>query len=166
MIDLLMWIIDSRVDEVTCYGNKLCDLGPYKGADCMVAILKFRNGAVAKHLTTAGCVRPQMHQLHVYGQRATFLNEYPNARIYLGTEGEKDTVEVRLEAHAAKGGLISRLVDAIETDSEPPCNVYESADVVAVCEACDASMREGRPVRMEYSWKESRTRLNPADPFG
>jgi predicted dehydrogenase len=164
MIDLLTWIIDDRVEEVTCYGNKFCDMGPYRHADCMVALLKFRNGAVAKHLTSIGCIRPHMHQLHIYGRRATFLNQYPDARIYLG-DTDKDMVEFKLEAFGSKGRLITRFIDAIEKGIQPPCGIYETADVVAVCEACSESLRQGRPVRVQYPWKELRSQVDPSDPF-
>jgi predicted dehydrogenase len=150
LIDLLRWIINDEVEEVFCYGNNKCMGKYFKMPDCMVSVLKFRKGCVAKTLTTLACKRPQFHNLQIYGTKATFVNGYDKGEIYNGTD-RTSAKNIKLPYPGVeKGVLINHFIDCIIRNKQPIVDVYEAVNTVAVCIAAMESFKIGKPVKVRY----------------
>ncbi|HIE53529.1 MAG TPA: Gfo/Idh/MocA family oxidoreductase [Armatimonadetes bacterium] len=149
-LDLLCWLIGDRVVEVTAYGNKKCvEPFGFEVYDCIVAILKFQQGAIAKSLTTLAAARPGFRYLALYGTRGTYLNTpYPaqNLIVTETTQQQWQSLTVPPAETEPRVALIQDLLDAIERDTQPLVNLAEAAQVAAVCIAAFESVQQGRPV--------------------
>ena len=87
LIDLMRWLLGQEVTEVTGMGaDRLTAGSRYRYPDTIVNLLRFAGGTLAKTLTTLGPCRPQIHALSVYGTRATFVNDTPDAKLFCGDQ--------------------------------------------------------------------------------
>lgn len=153
LIDLLRWLVDE-VAEAMCYATYgVLSTVEAKSPDCMLAVLKFRNGAIAKSMTNMAAQRPAIHNLVLYGSKGVFVNGRPNGWLYRGEGTEPEPVTATYgpaepgSGHKTVGAR--HLLDCIEHDEEPLVDVYEGARSIAVCDAIYESFRTGRPVKVE-----------------
>jgi predicted dehydrogenase len=153
LLDLLLWLIGD-VEEAFCYSTwGGLTQQEAKSPDCMMSVLRFKNGCVAKAMTNMAVQRPALHNLILYGTKGVFINDKPDGLLYRGYKSAGEPVK---EAYAAKTGVMGKkavgivhLLDCIERDEEPLVNVMEGARVIAVCDAINESARSGKPVVVE-----------------
>jgi len=153
MIDLLRWIVGD-VAEAFCYGTRgILTEGQAQSPDCMLAVLKFENGAIAKSMTNLAVQRPALHHLVLYGTEGVFVNDRPFGRLYRGPARESEPVATPYESVGRSAGqkaaAVGHLLDCIERDEPPLVDVYEGARAIAVCDAIFNSYKMGEPVRVE-----------------
>ncbi|MBM4081908.1 MAG: Gfo/Idh/MocA family oxidoreductase, partial [Planctomycetes bacterium] len=139
LVDLLLWLIGD-VDEAFGYASRaVLTAEESRSPECMLAVLRFRNGCVAKTMTNMAVQRPALHNLILYGTQGVFINARPDGLLYRGHKGEpeliKDAYGPATTRTGAKGVSIDNLLTAIERDEEPLVNVREGARAVAVCDA-------------------------------
>lgn len=153
MIDLLLWMLGD-VEEAFCYSTNGV-LGPDEAVspDCMLSILRFESGSIAKSMTNMVVQRPPLHHLILYGTEGTLINGEADAFVYRSPAGEPERM---VEEPQSAGGTalgkaagLSHLLDCIERDEEPLVNVSEGARAIAVCDAINRSASTGRPERVE-----------------
>ena len=152
LIDLLLWIVGD-VEEAFCYTAR-GELEPTesRSPDCMLSILRFRNGCVGKAMTNMAVQRPALHNFILYGTRGVFVNDRPDGILYRGHQGEPEPVKEIYGAAAGAGQKVvgvAHLLDCIERDEAPLVDVREGARAIAVCDAINESYRTGKPVRVE-----------------
>ena len=153
LIDLLRWIV-GEIDEAFCYSTRgILSEAEAKSPDCMLAILRFRNGAVAKSMTNMAAQRPALHQFVLYGTKGVFINRKPDGVLYRGETSEPEPVTARYApadtGQGQKAAAVAHLLDCIENDAEPLVNVVDGARSVAVCDAIYQSSLRGVPVQVE-----------------
>jgi len=152
LIDLLRWIV-GEVEEAFCYASRgLLSEAEAKSPDCMLAVLRLQNGAVAKAMTNMCVQRPALHNFILYGTKGVFINDRPHGLLYRGERAEPEPVTAAYGATAGgptqKGAALGHLLDCIERDERPLVDVYEGARSIAVCQAINDSLRTGRPVKV------------------
>ncbi len=153
LIDLLRWIV-AEVEEAFCYSTYgVLTEKEAKSPDCMLAILRLENGAVAKAMTNMAAQRPALHNFILYGTKGVFINAKPDGILYRGEKSEPEPVIAKYGAADTGSGQkavgIGHLLDAIERDEEPLVSVYEGARTIAVCDAIFESHQTGRPAKVE-----------------
>jgi len=150
-VDVVQWIVDSPPVEVMAYGNGIALAAHGRDVtDCVVAIIRFQSGCVAKTFVTMGSARPGFRNVQVYGTKKTFVTP-PD-----GGEGTVSDIETRkwrpLELGEAgrdtRVALVADLLDAIKTDGQPQVDVVQAARATAICVAAFDSLRTGEPVRV------------------
>jgi len=72
-VDLLRWLLDDEVVEVTGMANGLA-FPEYPESDASVILLRFRSGVIGKVVTAFGFGRPQDHSVRVYGSERCIEN--------------------------------------------------------------------------------------------
>lgn len=152
MIDLLLWILGERPAVATAFGNAIVTAGTGVAFDdCVVALLKFPSGAIAKVTANFGCVFPHHHNLTVYGTTATFVHDRLGARVYDSRDPEAEPRAIT-EAYpgAAKGDMLPAFVRSILDDTAPEVTQAEVLDAMTVSIAIVESARLGRPVAIQY----------------
>jgi len=153
LIDLLLWMIGD-VEEAFCYASRAV-LSPdvSRSPECMLAVLRFANGCVAKSMTNMAVQRPALHNLILYGTSGVFINGRPDGILYRGhksgPEPITDTYGPADSSTGQKGVGMANLLDCIERDEEPLVNVREGARAVAVCDAIYESMCTGKPAPVQ-----------------
>ena len=153
MIDLLRWIV-GEVEEAFCYSTRgILTEHEAKSPDCMLAVLRLENGAVAKSMTNMCLQRPALHNFILYGTKGVFVNDRPNGLLYRGEKSEPEPVTAVYgpvsSGKGQKGAAVGHLLDCIENDGHPLVDVYEGARSIAVCDAIYRSWQSGEPARVE-----------------
>ncbi len=153
LIDLLRWIV-GEFDEAMCYATYgVLSPDEAKSPDCMLAVLRFKNGAVAKSMTNMAAQRPALHQFVLYGTKGVFVNDKPDGWLFRGHTSSPEKVTAFYgppkDAAGPKTVVIGHLLDCIERDEPPLIDVYEGARSIAVCDAIYESFITGRPAKVQ-----------------
>mgnify|MGYP001333048752 CR=1 FL=1 len=78
MIDLIMWLLDSRPISVQAMGNDISSRGTKLQFNSFaVILLKFENGTIAKLTGNGGCVHPHFHGLDTLFYVSRYRTENP-----------------------------------------------------------------------------------------
>jgi len=153
MVDLLLWLMDGTVEEVSAIGTNIASRGSgLKIHDHVVALLKFSNGMTAKVSANFGCVRPHEHGLSVFGTKATFLTEAGGPAKLITSRDPSVSPMMIDDPHpgAGKGDQISAFVSAALKQGTAIVPVEEVFRTMSVCLAIDRSAREGQPAPVVY----------------
>jgi predicted dehydrogenase len=152
MIDLMMWFSGSDIAEVTAYGNRIATRGTrFRFDDCVVSIMKFRNGATGKMAANYGCVHPHFHQISLYGTQATFQNTLDGGRLI--TDRRPEAVPEPVDAAypgCKKGELLGDFLDGLVRNRPAEVTAEDVFRTMSVCFAIEESARKGAPVTVEY----------------
>lgn len=147
MIDLLIWMVDSPVIEVSAVGNKVCSAGAaFQTPDMVMAWLRFDDGTIGKVAANFGCVYPHFHKIALYGTEGTFENGIGGG-VLIRSRDPQETPQSITSAYpgTAKGDLIPGFIEAILGKGKA---AVEEADVfrtMSACIAIDKSLRTGKP---------------------
>jgi predicted dehydrogenase len=161
VVDLVLWLSGQRPVEAVAYRSDLGSRGStFRGADLVVALLKFESGLVAKIGANFASHYAHFHRFLVYGTEATFENVpaaiAPHALLWKGRDDGQPPRSVDAAYPAvAKGALIPQFVDAVLGRGEPDVVESEVFACVATCLAIDRSAAERRPVRLSYEGAEA-----------
>lgn len=152
LIDLMRWLIGGEVTEIAAMGSGLRAVGSgFRFPDTVVALMRCDGGATAKSLTTLGPRHPKFHALRVYGTRATFVNDLPDARWYTG-DGPDDREEVCTPYPGmAKGDLLPDFLAAIRDGRAAPVPARDVFRVMDICLTGQEAMDSGRVLPVRYT---------------
>jgi predicted dehydrogenase len=146
VVDLLIWIVGSRVVDVTAIGNKLCSPGAsFKTPDMVSALLRFENGTVGKVSANFGCVYPHFHKLSVYGTHGTIENAITGAVLFRSRD-PADSPERLTSAYpgVSKGDLLPGFIDSIKCGGNSQVTETDVFSTIATCLAIDRSLGTGK----------------------
>ena len=152
VIDLLIWLSGELPAEVSVMGNGISTRGTrFKFNDMAVGLVRFKNGMLAKVGANFACVMPHFHNLAVYGTKATFLNDLPDARFYTSREKDAAYQAVGQDYRSNKqGDLIYSFVDFIANWARPVVSIEDVFNSMSVCLAMDEAMDRPGPVPVTY----------------
>ena len=154
MIDLIMWLVDSKPVTVHAIGNDISNKNTaLKFNSFAIIILKFNNGLIAKITGNGGCVYPHFHGLKIFGTQQTAVHGI-NGAYYLDSSEPDSKFILVTEPYPEKSArekVIHSFVDSILDESIAPIvpqkDVY---DVMSVCFAAEESMFTGKTINVEY----------------
>ena len=152
LIDLLLWLTQDTIIEVSAYGNQIASNGSqFRYNDLVVAIFKFQSGIIGKVTANFGGVRPHFHGLAIYGTKASFINDVPYGKLFRSSDPNAHPEEVK-EAYPGvqKGDLIYNFVDSILNGSKMEVSADDVFKSMSVCFAIEESVKQNRPVRVNY----------------
>ena len=150
IIDLLLWLSGGQVEEVFAYGNRITTEGTlFRHNDLAAALLKFRNGMVAKVTANFGSVAPHHHRLSVYGTEGTFEQGHA-ATAYFHSRDPAAAPEPVTDAYpgAAKGDMLPSFIAHILDGTPPDVSTQDVLTAMAVSLAIEQSLASGRPERV------------------
>ena len=148
MVDLIRWLTSAEVEEVVATGNQVATAGSrFRYPDYVCALLRLNNGMRAKVSANFGCVHPHFHGLSVFGTKATFINDNPNARLIKSrdTKRSEETISTPYPG-CDKGALISEFLNEIIGEGSMKVTSDEVFRTMAVCFAVEESLKNGKPV--------------------
>lgn len=152
LIDLMRWLVGREITEIAAMGSGLLAGGSgFRYHDTVVAMLRFAGGATAKSLTTLGPRHPKFHALRVYGTRATFVNDLPDAHWYTG-DGPDDhgTIDAPYPG-MAKGDLLPDFLAAVRAGRESAVTARDVFRVMDVCLTGQEAIEAGRTLPVRYT---------------
>lgn len=158
-VDLLLWLL-GEVRSV--YGRTATQLHSIETEDTAVALVEFKNGALATLEATTAAYPGQPRRLYLSGTRGTAFVEHDRlVSIQVpGEEAAAETDEQTGERNLSEsspvvsevGGhrrILEDFLEAIEENREPICSGREGLRSVQLVEALYQSAEKGQPVFFE-----------------
>ena len=153
-VDGLRWFMDDEAAEVTAYsthsGND--SYKEYEYDPTMVAIIKFKSGAIGKVTSSIECTQPYVFSINLVGDKGTIRN---NKLFSHKMPGQTDfaTIPTILPdsgdvTHHPFQGEVDHLVDCILNDKESYVNLEDGIKTHEICFAAEISAREGGSVSL------------------
>jgi len=152
-IDLMLWAVDSPVDEVYMYSNKKC-VPEFPSDDGYILIMRFANNVMGKCFVTSGCSGPRWGEewermFEGFGTNGTLSRGRLHRRDKEPVEME-DTSSANLIGGHGWGGSVPDFLSLLEGKIENPITARAGARNVSICVAGMESVRTGRPQRPEW----------------
>ena len=145
-VDAMRWFVDDEVAEVSAFANN--KKGLYEYEPSVVAIMKFRGGAIGKTSTLIDCEMPYAFNIDLVGTDGALRDNRLWSKKLL--PGQTDWAVLPTIApdsgevyHHPFDAEIDHLVDCIKNDCESHCNVADSYHTHELCLAIDRSIAEG-----------------------
>ena len=155
LVDLLLWLLGEKVDEVFAYGNQIStQSSSFTGEDMVVSLIRFRNGEVAKISSNFGSVTPHHHNVSIYGTSGTFVQNHLGAAYLWSRDPESapEPVDARYPG-ARKGDMLAGFVGSILDGSKPEVSANEVFRAMDVSLAIVESLSVGEPVKVNnHEW--------------
>jgi len=150
-VDALRWLVGEEVDEVTAYSNN--QKGHFEYDANVVAIMKFRNGVIAKTSALFDCEMPYAFNIDLAGTEGTLReNRVWSKRLFPGQTDWSNFETVMMDSadvmHHSFDEEINYFVDCIRKDLQPHCNIADGYRSHELCMAIDRSLEEARPVKL------------------
>ncbi len=151
-VDALRWLAGDEVAEVSAFGNNQKGLFEYDAN--VVAVMKFRGGAIAKSSALFDCEMPYQFNIDLAGTEGTIRdNRLWSKRLLPGQTGWTTVPTILPDSgdvyHHPFDAEIHHLVDCIREDRESHCNIADAFRSHELCLAVDRSIESGgRPVRL------------------
>lgn len=151
LIDLFIWLTNSRVDQVFAFGNKFCTNGTnFKYPDFISSILSFKNGLIGKINANFGCVYPHFHKLTVYGTKGTFENNLENSILIKSRDINAKFMKIESKYPGLeKGDLIPGFVNSIKNKSQEDIKIDDIFHVMSTCFAIENSIKSGKTEKVK-----------------
>lgn len=167
-LDILEWIMDSRIVEVTGFQNRLVQNYQTEIEDTSTIVTRFANGAhgiIDNYFNLPDAAAQNILELHgtqgsIIGQGT--IGQDPTGKMFSILQQTQSSyranqirnVDVQREEYHFEGiGLYGQMIDAfsrcIAEDHEPPVTLKDGRHSVRVVEAVYRAVKEKRVVRVE-----------------
>ncbi len=152
VIDLILWMTGKNVVEVLGYGNNIATKNTkFKYNDFVSALLKFEDEMIARISANFACMFPHFHCVAVYGTKATFINDLPDARLYTSRDPSVIYQKVRTPYKGVdKGEILSSFIDSVMGVREQSVSSEEVFKVMSICFAIEKAIKTGQTVIVDY----------------
>ena len=154
MIDLVMWLLDSKPVSVQAIGNDIASKNTNLEFNSFaVVILKFENGTIAKLTGNGGCVHPHFHDLKIFGTKQTVISNLNEAYYLQSSKMNSQQVPITepYPEKEAREKIIHSFVDSILDPSiKPIVSQQDVYDVMSVCFAAEEAMNTGKSIIIKY----------------
>ena len=152
MVDLLLWLTNDTIEEVSSYGNNICTRNtPFKYNDMIVSILQFKSGAIAKVACNFGCVKPHFHSLSIFGTKATFVNGHKYAELFTNRNMNSKPKKITQEYPGIKkGDLLFNFIESILKNTHAIVCEEDIFKTMSVCFAIEKSVKTRNKVKVNY----------------
>ncbi len=153
-VDGLRWFMNDEAVEVTAYSTHSDneDYRQYEYDPTIVAIIKFKSGAIGKVVSSLECVQPYVFNINLVGDKGTIKNNQLYSHKMPGQTGFATIPTIMPDSgdvtHHPFQGEVDHLVDCIHNDKESFVNVEDSVKVHEICFAATISAQEGRSVSL------------------
>lgn len=153
MIDLVIWLTNSRPVSIHAAGNRICTEGTiFEHKDYITTIAEMSDGSIARFTANFGCMHKHQHVLRIYGTKGTFLYDDAGARVHFSHDPETSaTPWAESPISITKGDLISDFIRGIRQHRDWTLEVQACLDVINVCAACDESLANKTRVEVQYT---------------
>jgi predicted dehydrogenase len=142
LTDLIMWLVQSRVSEVTAVGSRIItESTKFKFPDMVSALLKFENGIIGKVSANFGCVMPHHHALSVFGSNASYIKGFQTEQYYSSREGDGNRLNRIYKEKFIKTEMLESFMEFILNNNAPLASAKEVLDSMAVSLAIERSLK-------------------------
>ncbi len=152
MIDLLLWLSQDTVTEVSAWGNRIASKNTaFRFHDFVVCLLKFNSGLLAKVTTNLGCVKPHFHGLKIFGTQATFENGPAHANLYKSRLAETSPEQLTAAYPGVpKDELVYNFIQSIRAEAPAAVDVEDVFKTMSVCLAAERALSQAKAMAVTY----------------
>lgn len=155
-LDLMLWLMDSEVEEVTSYSNRSKSpiFAPYEFDTTSVTLLKFKDGKLGKVASVTDCLQPYYFHIHLCGSEGTLLDNRLYSSKLKVTKNRWSTLETPLidSGDVADHPYLPQFqafADSLRKNENMPRTDFDTAfESHRVVFAADLSAAEGRTVKL------------------
>ena len=143
MIDLMLWLIEERPQQVFSMGNRISTEGTgFRYNDFAACTMRMPSGLVARIVANFACVHRHQHVVRVYGTKGTFLYDDMGPRVHWTRDEAVAASPLNLPALPAdKGDLIPAFVSAVINDEDIRGQTQAAFDGLSISAACDRTLQ-------------------------
>ncbi len=151
IIDLLCWLLDIKIDEVTSYANKITTKNTqFKYPDLITTIFKTNKKLVGKITSNFGCVYPHFHKFSIYGTKKTFENNVNSSHIFDKRDSYNiESIDIPYLVKD-KSLLFNDMINCIENSAKRKKTKNEIFNSLKVCYAIDKSIKYKKKIKIKY----------------
>jgi UDP-N-acetyl-2-amino-2-deoxyglucuronate dehydrogenase len=151
LVDLMRWLTGFEYEEVCAMGNDVLTRNTnYQYPDSISALFRFDSGATAKCTTLFGPQRTKFHPLNVYGSKATFINDLPDGKFFVGDAPEDESIVRTPYPGMKKGDMLPDFIEAIRNNRPPIVNETDIFRIMDVCFAVWEAVQKRRNISISY----------------
>jgi predicted dehydrogenase len=154
MIDLVMWILNSRPKYVSAFANDIVTKNTvFKKNSFVLILLEFPNKILVKISANAAGVYKHFHEIKVFEKNKTFSHTYSNTFNF--EMKKKKTIFNKISsnypAKKNRKNLIHNFVDSLrEKKNKQIITLKEQMDVMSVCFASEKSLKLKKKIKVKY----------------
>ena len=151
IFDLISWLLDIKVQEVTSYANKITtENSRFKYPDLVTTIFKTNKKIVGKVTSNFGCVYPNFHKLSVYGTKKTFENSIDIGNFYTKRNADKK-IKIKVPYLIKdKSKLFNEMIECIENKNKRKNIKIETFNALNICYAVEKSIKNNKKIKIKY----------------
>ena len=137
-------MLNDEAEEVFAYGSKKAfSEEDYPFHDSIIALIRFRKGAIGKIHASFGCVLKYYADLQVMGTEGSFVG---NKFYYSTNEQEALSIDIDSPGHPFEP-MVKDLLDSVIERTPPTIDVYDGANASAIAFAIMESLKTNKPVK-------------------
>ena len=152
LIDLIVWLSNKKIQYVTAEGNKISTNSTnFKNYDLVSALLKFKDGMIAKVTSNFASVTPHHHILSVYGTKSTFFYNNKVIKFYKSRD-DLNLKKVNSNfSNKHKSKILNSFIDSVYYQKDLKIvRENEIINLMSVCFAIEKSLKTKRWEKVKY----------------
>ena len=150
MIDLIMWLLNSRPISVSSLGNNiLTSQSNFNKKSFIINVFKFPKNIIVKITSNATNSYPHIHELKIFEKKKTIINNLKGSFVI----NEKKSIKKIKGSYPDKKSrkkLIRSFIDHILSNKKPLINFNEQKNLMSVCFAADKSLKDKKETKIIY----------------
>tara|TARA_Y100001980_G_C14546678_1_gene326894 strand:+ start:810 stop:1802 length:993 start_codon:yes stop_codon:yes gene_type:complete len=152
MIDLIIWIFDSKPISVYALGNKIGSKSTkLKFNSFAVMLLKFSNDLIVKITGNGPCVHPHFHGITIFGSKKTIVQNFSESYSLKRSKSSINKEAIKNQNSHNKNKVITNFIDSIlDPNLVPIVNQKDIYDVMSICFAAEESIKKRQAVKILY----------------
>jgi predicted dehydrogenase len=152
LIDLIVWLSNKKIQYVIAEGNKISTNNTnFKNYDLVSALLKFKDGMIAKVTSNFASVTPHHHILSVYGTKSTFFYNNKVIKFYKSRD-DLNLKKVNSNfSNKHKSEILNSFIDSVYYQKDLKIvRENEIINLMSVCFAIEKSLKTKRWEKVKY----------------
>lgn len=154
MIDLVIWMLDSKPISVYALGNKIGSKNTrLKFNSFAIMILKFSNDLIVKITGNGPCVHPHFHGIRIFGSKQTMIHNFSEAYFFDRSKSRINKNDLKTQNYKSinKDKIITNFIDSIlNPELNPIVKQKDIYDVMSICFAAEKSIITKQMVKINY----------------
>ena len=154
MIDLVIWMLDSKPISVYALGNKIGSKNTKLTFNSFaVILLKFSNDLIVKITGNGPCVHPHFHGVRIFGSKQTMIHNFSESYFFdrYKSRINKNDLITKNSQNTNKDKVITNFIDSIlNPEMSPIVKQKDIYDVMSICFAAEKSTFTKQMVKINY----------------
>ena len=150
MIDLIMWMTESKPIKVSAYGNdKATKNSKFKKNSLIVIMLEFPNNILVKITANASATYNHLHEIKIFSKNQTLVNN--NSGSYKYENGKLKKINSNYPDKKNRKKMIQNFIDhLLDKSTNLLISHKEQFDLMSICFAAEKSINLEKKITIKY----------------